>query len=228
MAKSNEEPSTGEVLSHLPLVRWMTKPRAFLIGLAAGLAVAVIAWAYASGRAAAVPAVEGLSPSVVFSRVQAQDKLVRASQDYSIVKKVTDSNKIPGTDIEIPFTQNSFWYRYCGTLEATVELSTAEFHQDEGSNVITVTLDQPEITSNTPDMEKSGVLEENDNFLNPIHLNQVDEWQRACIERSEKEAKEGGLLDEAKKNADDNLQRLFNGAFGDEYEITVEFRNADE
>lgn len=232
MTKKSTGPGTVEVLSSLPLIRWMTKPKAFVIGLAIGLiiAVAVVAWSYSTGAAAASAtapsAAESLSPNTVFSRVKAQDKLVCASQDYCIVDKVKDSNKIPGTDIEIPFTENSFWYRYSGTLEASVELSTADFSQD--GDKLTITLDQPKITSNTPDMERTGTLEENGNFLNPVHLNQVDEWQRVCIERSEQEAKEGGLFDEARQNATDNLQRLFNGAFGDEYQVSVEFRDAAE
>ena len=226
--KKSTGPGTVEVLSSLPLIRWMTKPKAFVIGLAIGLtiAVAVVVWSYSAGAAAASSAAEGLSPSTVFSRVKAQDRLVCASQDYSIVDKVKDSNKIPGTDIEIPFTENSFWYRYCGTLEASVELSTADFSQD--GNKLIITLDQPKITSNTPDMERTGTLEQNGNFLNPLHLNQVDEWQKVCVERSEQEAKEGGLFDEARQNATDNLQRLFNGAFGDEYQVSVEFRDAAE
>lgn len=200
----------------------------FIAGFVLGLVVALVAGAYVAGRSSAAlgSASKGLSPTVVFDRVKEQDHLVCASQNYAITDKSTDSNKIPFTDIEIPGTQNSFWYRYCGTLEASVELSTAGFSQD--GNKITITLDQPSITSNTPDMEKSGVLEENNNFLNPIHIDQVDEFQRACVERSEQEAKEGGLLDEAETRAADNLVRLFNGAFGDEYEVAVEFRNEAE
>ena len=37
--------------------------------------------------------VQTLSPSVVFSRVREEGELVSASQDYSIVDKVTDSNR---------------------------------------------------------------------------------------------------------------------------------------
>lgn len=171
-------------------------------------------------------ATNGLSPSVVFDRIIQKNELVGASQDYSIVDKVSSTNKL--LDWDIPFTTNSFWYRYVGTIKAGVDLETADFQQGDGvaSNVVTITLDKPYIISNTPDMTRSGVLEENNNIFNPIQIQDSDDFQRQCIELSESQAVENGLLDEARANIEQDISDLYYAALGDTYTIKIVWRDA--
>ena len=143
--------------------------------------------------------------------------MVSASEKYNIVEKVGSTNKIFG--IDIPFTDNSFWYRYVGTIRAGVDLSTAAYEQED--TTIRVELDQPKILSNTPDRDKSQVLEESNNILNPIHVEDVDSFMKQCQEESEKSVVDSGLYNEARKNAEDNIRGMFHAAYGDEY--TIEF-----
>ena len=77
-------------------------------------------------------------------------------------------------------------------------------------------------------MDKSDVLEENGNLLNPIHVEDVVAFQRKCIEESEKEIAEGGIYDEAKQNTEDNIRNMFNSALGDSYTIEFNWREATE
>ena len=65
---------------------------------------------------------------------------------------------------------------------------------------------------NTPDMNVSGVLEEHNNVLNPIHVEDVDAFQRDCIAKSNQQAETSGLLEQAKVNAQENLQGMFDVA----------------
>ena len=165
----------------------------------------------------------GLSPSVVFSRIQRRGELVSASVDYTITDKVTESNRDWLDLFDVPFTENSFWYRYDGTIKAGVDLDTAKIEQDEEDpTILRVTLNEPYIISNTPDMDKTGVLEENNNLLNPISIEQSDAFQAECVERSEAEAIEGGLLEEARAGAEAEIQQIFEAAFG-ENAYTIEF-----
>lgn len=157
-----------------------------------------------------------LSPSVVFSRIVAQNEMVSVSQDYNIVDKVTDNLNFLGFQLPI---NNNFWYRYTGTITAGVNMEQATY--DQQGSTITVTLPAPYIISNTPDMDKSGVLEENNNAFYPIKVEKVDEFQAQCIQESEQDAIDGGLLDDAKTNAEANIQNMFTAALGDEY--TIEF-----
>lgn len=165
----------------------------------------------------------GESASVVFGRIVEQNELVSVSQDYSIVDKQSDASSFFGL-FDIPFTGNSFWYRYEGTLKAGVNLETADI--SEQGNEVTITLDPAYIISNTPDMEKSGVLEENNNVLNPIHVEDVDAFQRWCIEQSEAQAVEGGLLEDAQTQAEEQLRQLFYAAMGDGVTVNFTWREA--
>lgn len=165
-----------------------------------------------------------VEPSVVFDRIVSKNELVSASQSYNITDKATDVNTFFDL-FDIPFTQNSFWYRYVGTIKAGVDLSKATFTQE--GNVITISLEQPYIVSNTPNMEQSGVLEENNNIFNPIHVEDVDAFQRMCVDQSEDSVVEGGLLDEAKTNAEEDIRNMFQAALGDTYTINFEWRQGE-
>lgn len=159
------------------------------------------------------------NPAPVFDRIVAQNELVCASQQYNITEKATNANSFFDL-FDIPFTENHFWYRYVGTIKVGVNLKEAEFSEKDG--VIDVSLTQPYIISNTPDMNKSGTLEEGLNPLNPIHATDVDAFQKQCIEQSQTDIIEGGIMDEAKQNAEENIQDMFYAALGDAY--TVEFQ----
>ncbi len=160
--------------------------------------------------------------TTVFGRIVEQNELVSVSQDYVIVEKATDTNKLFGM-IDIPFTDNSFWYQYVGTIKAGVSLEDAEY--DVHGKTIRVKLTNPYIISNTPDMDQTGVLEERNSILNPIHVEDVDALQKTCVERSQAKAEASGLLNEAKTNAENNIRNMFIAALGDEY--TVEFEWAE-
>ena len=160
---------------------------------------------------------KGAAATAVFGRFVEQAELVGVSQDYCIVDKYPDVETFFDL-FDLPWTANSVWYRYAGTLKAGVNMDTAEMWPE--GTVIHVTLDQPYIISNTPNMDISGVLEENNN----IHVEDVDEIQRECIRISEENAVEGGLLEEAQIQAESDITTLFKSALGDEYQVTFEWR----
>lgn len=164
--------------------------------------------------------VEGNTPdesiSIVFSRIVDQNEMVSVSQDYSIVEKTGDTNRLFDI-IEIPFSENSFWYRYVGTIKAGVNFEDASYSRK--GDTICITLNEPYIISNSPNMDETGVLEENNNILNPIHVEDVDALQHDCVAKSQENAIAGGLLDEAKLNAENNIRNMFNAAFGDTYKV---------
>ncbi len=189
-----------------------------VVGLALGIGGALIAQGINSSSKDA-----HVAPSVVFDRIVQKSELVTASQGYNITDKATDVNTFFDL-FDIPFTQNSFWYRYVGTIKAGVDLENAGFTLD--GTTITVALDQPYIISNTPNMEESGVLEENNNILNPIHVQDVDAFQRMCVEQSESQVIDGGLMEEARTNAEQDIRDMFNAALGDAYTVSFEWREA--
>ncbi len=156
--------------------------------------------------------------SIVFERIVAQNELVSVSQKYNIVDKATNDSIKLFDSIDIP-VNSSFWYRYAGTIKAGVDMGEAAYRRT--GQTIYVKLGEPYLISNTPDMEKSGVLEENSNVFNPIHVEDVDTFQAQCFQRSQEEAVTGGLLEEARENAKNDVRNMLIAALGDEY--TVEF-----
>lgn len=165
-----------------------------------------------------------LEAAVVLERITEQNEMVGASQRYNIVEKSTNKNTVSTLlgDFDIPFSENSFWYRYVGTIKAGVNLADATYTTRDGT--IVVSLSQPFIISNTPDMDASGVLEERNNILNPIHVEDVDAFQKQCKERSQSETIDNGLYDEARKNVEANIRDIFQGAMGTEQQVEFEWR----
>lgn len=99
-----------------------------------------------------------------------------------------------------------------------MSLESADYELTDSK--ITVTLEEPYIISNTPNMEKTGVLEENNNALNPIHIEDVDAFQRQCVEQSEAETiEDDALLQEARNNAEVNIANMFKAVLGDDCEV---------
>lgn len=162
-----------------------------------------------------------LSPSTVFERVVEQNEMASVSQNYCLVDKASDSNSFFEL-FDILFTGNSFWYRYAGTLKAGVNMKDAGYDLD--GQLVTISLSRPYIVSNALDFSKTGVLEERNNVLDPIHIDDVDAFQRACDELGRSEAVKGGLLAEARQSAEKNISGMFAAAFGNEYEIRVVWR----
>ena len=205
---------------------FLTKPKILVYGIIVGLAVGIlgITSLFRAGEQRYRQA-NTLSPSIVFSRIVSSNEMVSATQGYSIVDKAVDDNTLFDI-IHIPFTENSFWYRYCGTIKVGVDLSKATYDTSEDGRTVTISLEQPYIISNTPDMEKSDVLEENNNAFNPIHVQDVDAFQRKCIEQSEQEIAAGGIYEEAKQNTEDNIRGMFNSALGESYTIQFNWLDA--
>lgn len=170
-----------------------------------------------------------LSASVVFERIQAENEIVGASQRYNIVEKSTSKSSVEtfvGT-FDIPFTENSFWYRYIGIIKAGVSLADATYTTKDNGTIV-ISLPQPYIISNTPDMDASGVLEEHNNIFNPIHVEDVDSFQRQCIKKSTSETVDNGLYDEAKANVEANIRGVFQGAFGSDQQVEFEWKDASK
>lgn len=166
------------------------------------------------------PEGQAVNSSVVFERVIARNEMVAASQRYQIIEKAEDQNQLEllTWKFDLPFTTHSYWYRFVGTLKAGVDLSKARFSESTDRSV-TVTLPKPTLISNTPDLEESGVLEEHNNILNPIHVEDVDAFRKQCMEKAESGAREGELFADAKTNVEQNIRDLFASVMGDDFEV---------
>ena len=55
-----------------------------------------------------------------------------------------------------------------------------------------------------------------------------DEFQSLCVELSQQSVLDGGLMDEARKNAEQDIRDMFNAALGSDYPVEFEWREPDE
>lgn len=221
---TSRQPTQPHPRSPRKKTRLISALKGAAIGLVAGVILGVGGLTFVQNYNP--PDNQSQTATTVFERIVSQNELVSVSQDYCIVDKVTDSNSFFNL-FDIPLTENSFWYRYAGTLKAGVNLEDASL-ETPGNNVLIITLNEPYIISNTPDMETSGVLEERNNILNPIHVEDVDAFQAQCVQKSQEEALSSGLLDEAKTSAETNIRNLFYAALGDSYTVEFNWQTAEQ
>lgn len=200
------------------------KLKFMVIGIVLGAVLAVSGMLFIQSNTFKNTNGETIIASVVFDRIVSMNELVTVQQKYSITDKVTNTSKL-FDKFDIPFTTNSFWYRYEDLIKTGVNMEKADF-QTSGKTV-TVSLEQPYIISNTPDMETTGVLEENNNIFNQIHVKDVDQMQRQCIEVSQVKAIEGGLLDEAKTSAEDDITNMLVAALGDDCRVQYTWKETE-
>lgn len=166
----------------------------------------------------------------VFEQVKAQNTLVCASQQYDLYKKSEDYNRDLLNKFNLPFTRNRYYLRYVGTLQAGVDLKTAKIVRKDVDKSgkpksVVVELDAPKIISNTPDTKKLKIYDRENNIFNPIDPESVVDLEKTCIEESDKNAVKGGLIDQAKVFAQQNIQTMLRGAFGSKVKVTINWRS---
>lgn len=166
----------------------------------------------------------------VFEQIRAQNTLVCASQQYDLYQKVEKSNRDLLNKFNLPFTRHRYYLRYVGTIQAGVDLKTAKIVRKDVDKSgkpksVVVELDAPKIISNTPDMDKTDIFDEENNIFNPIDPKSVVELEKTCIEESNANAEKGGLIDQAKVFAQQNIQTMLRAAFGSNVKVTINWRS---
>ncbi|MGO5211148.1 DUF4230 domain-containing protein [Olsenella umbonata] len=166
----------------------------------------------------------------VFEQIRAQNTLVCASQQYDLYQKVETSNRDLLDKFNLPFTRNRYYLRYVGTIQAGVDLKTAtivrkDVDKSGKPQSVVVELDAPKIISNTPDMDKTDIYDEENNIFNPIDPKSVVELEKTCKEESDKNAVKGGLIDQAKVFAQQNIQTMLRGTFGSKVKVKINWRS---
>lgn len=68
-------------------------------------------------------------------------------------------------------------------------------------------------------------MDQENNILNPIDPDSVVDLQKHCIEQSNKDALNGGLIDQAKAFTKQNLQTMLRVAMGSDVKVTINWRS---
>lgn len=239
MAQENDDASAETTNSTHPRApRWKPFKHRILLTLIVILATAAAGMYAGYQMKAAADAKEALpthenviTAQAVFEQIQAQNTLVCASQQYDICKKMEDSNRDLLNLFDLPFTTNKYWLRYVGTIQVGVDLSTATFESEnidadtgKPSNVV-IQLDAPTITSNTPDMDRTEIIDQENNIFNPIDPASVVDLEKQCVDLSNQSALDGGIVDQAKAFAQQSMKTMLSAAMGSDVDVTIDWRS---
>ena len=154
--------------------------------------------------------------AVLMSEISQINELATASQTYTVVEKVESNSKLFDT-IDIPFSENFFILTYMGELKAGVNLDEAQVAL-EGTTV-KVSLPQATILSDAIDTTSFKVLQ--NNFLNPIGVEDVTQYIDESRQEAEAAAISGEVLNEAQENAVSSIEALLGAALPEGYTIEV-------
>lgn len=166
-----------------------------LIVLGVVLAILCFAVGFFSGGRQEKPPV--LSSITVQNQLQQISQLATVRYSYTNMGQFENSNEFYG--IKLPFTTKRFIVAYDGTITAGVDLSQAQVTVSDQK--VTISLPAPQILSHEVDPNSLEVFDETTSIFNPITIEDYNGFQADQQGVMEDKAIQGGLLTQAKDQA---------------------------
>lgn len=181
------------------------------------LAIVCFAVGFFSGGREEKPPV--LSSITVENQLQQISQLATIRYSYTNMGQFENSNEFYG--IKLPFTTKSFIVAYDGTITAGVDLTQAKVTVTDQK--VTIALPAPQILSHEVDPNSLEVFDETTSIFNPITIEDYTGFQADQQGVMEKKAIQGGLLTQAKDQAETAIGGLITPLLqeGQTLEITV-------
>lgn len=141
---------------------------------------------------------------------------------YLCTNVLTKSDSKTFKDWEIPLTTKSFIVSYDGTVKAGIkDLTDAQVVRD--GDVIVVRLPEVEITGAEIDNDSFALIDESNNIFNPISIEDLNSAQKELKEKMIEDAKEKGILDMARSNAEMIISAMLESPNG-AYKVRIEWQ----
>ncbi len=181
------------------------------------LAIVCFAVGFFSGGREEKPPV--LSSITVENQLQQISQLATIRYSYTNMGQFENSNEFYG--IKLPFTTKSFIVAYDGTITAGVDLTQAKVTVTDQK--VTIALPAPQILSHEVDPNSLEVFDETTSIFNPITIEDYTGFQADQQGVMEEKAIQGGLLTQAKDQAEAAIGGLITPLLqeGQTLEITV-------
>lgn len=188
-----------------------------LIVLGVVLAILCFAVGFFSGGRQEKPPV--LSSITVQNQLQQISQLATVRYSYTNMGQFENSNEFYG--IKLPFTTKRFIVAYDGTITAGVDLSQAQVTVTDQK--VTISLPAPQILSHEVDPNSLEVFDETTSIFNPIKIEDYTGFQADQQGVMEGKAVQGGLLTQAKDQAETAIAGLITPLLqeGQTLEVTV-------
>lgn len=184
-----------------------------------GVVLAIVCFAvgfFSGGREEKAPA---LSSITVENQLQQISQLATVRYSYTNMGQFEQSNDFYG--IKLPFTTKRFIVAYDGTIIAGVDLTQAKVTVTDQK--VTIALPAPQILSHQVDPNSLEVFDETTSIFNPITIEDYTGFQADQQGVMEEKAIQGGLLTQAKDQAEAAIGGLITPLLqeGQTLEITV-------
>ena len=184
-----------------------------------GVILAIVCFAvgfFSGGREEKLPV---LSSITMENQLQQISQLATIRYSYTNMGQFENSNEFYG--IKLPFTTKSFIVAYDGTITAGVDLTQAKVTVTDQK--VTIALPAPQILSHEVDPNSLEVFDETTSIFNPITIEDYTGFQADQQGVMEEKAIQGGLLTQAKDQAEAAIGGLITPLLqeGQTLEITV-------
>ena len=213
-------------------MKFLKKLRNILLCLLAGAACGIGAFAYfrpyktvETSGTGAITEVTEISGQTIRSSLAEIGELCTAEYDYQHVENYSDSKKV--FKFNVPLTEKSFIYSYCGTITAGCDFADIDVEVDESSREVIVTLPEMKILHNEIDMNSYEKYDETNSIFNPISIDDVQKTNEDMEQTEAENAINKGLLDNAQANAKLLIENIVKASVaGTDYNVVV--KTADE
>lgn len=145
-----------------------------------------------------------ITSTLIQNSIEQASDLVTTKYHYSKVGKFENSLDLNGWTI--PLTNKNFILTFEGEIQIGTNLSNANVKIEDKK--IIVNLDSIEVLSNTIDEDSIEIYDETKNIFNPISVSDYKEFTIKQKKVALKEAKEKGLMDQAKENTVKSIKQL--------------------
>lgn len=184
-----------------------------------GVVLAILCFAvgfFSGGRQEKAPV---LSSITVENQLQQISQLATVRYSYTNMGQFEHSNDFYG--IKLPFTTKRFIVAYDGTITAGVDLSQAQVTVSDQK--VTISLPAPQILSHQVDPDSLEIFDETTSIFNPITIEDYTGFQADQQGVMEDKAIQGGLLTQAKDQAQTAITGLLSPLLqeGQTLEVTV-------
>jgi len=185
----------------------------FFIGMSAS--------GYITGRRPALVNKTEINTKTIEESIRAISELTTLSYNYTDVGEFSDQKIVSwiGPDFSLPFGQKSFIIAYDGEMKIGIDMSLVSL--DITGNTIVIDIPPAHIVSHVIKEDSVRLFDEKSGWFNPISITDYTDFIAGRKQATEEKAETDGLLDQAQKNAETQLEAFilsFPGISG-EYEI---------
>lgn len=197
------------------------KPIRTIHKILAGLAAAFIVGGgcFLFGMQAARPAqsVPEITASLISQRLTPAAELATVKYFYTEMGRFEESSDFYGW--KVPFTKKVFIISYNGTVKAGVDLQQMRPELQQEQQKVIIHLPKVKILSHEVDEDSIEVFDESRNIFNPIRITDYTQFSSDQREKTENQAIQNGLLEEAERKTQEVIRGLIGDLLPEGWEI---------